>query len=110
MSASEVAPIYQRVFEDILKAMGRPDVSVEDVSVVGEGMLSAALTRGLRIKRIALDLECVVDRGQIRTAIEEALGDLSPRPSRRDPTPAAAAPEKRFEEQDRRHQGGASFD
>lgn len=109
MSTPKATPVYQRVIEDVLKAMGRNDVAVEEVSVAGEGVLSAAFTRGLRTKRIALPLERLVDRAQIRTAIEEALADFSPRGSQTN-TPSAAAPETRFQDKDRQHRGGAKFD
>jgi hypothetical protein len=109
MSAKTPAPIYHRVFEDVLKAMGRGDVAVEDVSVAGESVLSAVFVRGLRTRRVALSLEQLVDRTQIRTAIEGALADLTPRGANR-PAPSAAAPETRFLDQGRRRRGGPMFD
>lgn len=109
MSAQRPAPAYRRVFEDVLKAMGRNDVAVEDVSVAAEGVLSAAFVRGLRTRRVALPLERLVDRTQVRAAIEGALADLTPR-GPEGPTPSAATPETRFQDQDRNHRGGAKFD
>src|SRR5262249_19644920 len=108
MLAKRPAPVYQRVFEDVLKAMGRGDVAVEDVSIAGESVLSAAFVRGLRTKRVALPLEQLVDRRQVRTAIEGALADLTPRGA--DSTSSAAAPETRFQDKDQQHRGGAKFD
>ena len=108
MSSKRPAPVYQRVFADVLKAMGRGDIVVEDVSVAGESVLSAAFVRGLRTRRVALPLEQLVDRTQVRTAIEGALADLTPRGA--DSTSSAAAPEARFQDKDRQHRGGAQFD
>ena len=109
MSAQRTAPVYQRVFEDVLKAMGRSDIAVEEVSVAGEGVLSAAFVRGLRTRRVALPLERLVDRTQVRAAIEGALADLTPRGANT-LAPSAAAPETRFQDKDRQHRGGAKFD
>ncbi len=109
MSANRPAPVYQRVFEDVLKAMGRGDVAVEDVSVAGEGFLSAAFVRGLRTRRIALPIEQLVDRARVRAAIEGALADLTPRAANLT-APSSAAPETRFQDKDRQHRGGAKFD
>ena len=107
--AQKTAPVYQRVIEDILRAMGRSDVGVEYVSVGGEEVLSVAFVRGLRIRRIALPLEQLVDRALVRAAIEEALTDLTPRGPDLKPV-SAATPETRFQEKDRQHRGGAKFD
>lgn len=109
MPAQKEAPEYRRVIEDILKAMGRRDVTVEEVSVASEGVLSAAFVRGLRTRRIALPLERLADRAQVRAAIEGALADLAPRRPDRD-APSAAVPESRFQNKDRAHRGGAKFD
>lgn len=109
MSAKRPVPIYQRVLEDVLKAMGRSDVAVEDVSVAGEDVLSAAFVRGLRTRRVALRLERLVDRTQVRAAIEGALADFGPRGADGSP-PSATAPETRFQDKDRQHRGGAKFD
>jgi hypothetical protein len=103
------APPYQRVIEDILRAMGRSDVGVDYVSIADEGVLSAAFVRGLRVRRIALPLERVMDRAQVRAALEEALADLTPRGPDLQPA-SAATPEARFQEKDRQHRGGARFD
>lgn len=109
MPAQKPVPGYQRLIEEIVKTLGRSDVAVEQVSVAGEGILSAAFVRGLRTKRIALPLEQIADRGQVRTAIEEALADFTPRD--RDPTGSSATvPEARFQERDRQDRGGAKFD
>jgi hypothetical protein len=109
MSAKTSAGIYQQVFEDVLKAMGRGDVAVEDVSVAGEAVLSAAFVRGLRTRRVALPLERLLDRRQVRAAIEGALADFTPRGGN-GASPSAAVPETRFQESGRQHRGGAKFD
>jgi hypothetical protein len=109
MSATRPLPVYQRVFEETLRAMGRSDIAVEELSVAGEGVLSAAFVRGLRTRRIALPLERLVDRTQVRAAIEGALADLTPRGADA-LAPSAAAPESRFQDRDRQHREGAKFD
>jgi len=109
MSAKRPPPVYQRVLEETLKAMGRSDVAVEDVSVADEGVLSAAFVRGLRTRRVALPLERLVDRTQVRAAIEGALANLTPRGAEVS-APSAATLETRFQDKDRHHRGGAKFD
>ncbi len=94
MSSQRTVPVYRRVFQDVLETMGRNDVAVEEVSVAGEGILSAAFVRGLRTRRIALPLEQLVDRTRVRSAIEGALADLTPRGADAPALPPAA-PEMR---------------
>jgi hypothetical protein len=95
MPPQNKTPEYQQVIEDILEAMDRSDVAVDHVSVASEGILSAALVRGLRTRRIVLPVERLVDRAQVRAALETAIADLTPRRPDRD-APSAAVPETRF--------------
>ncbi len=109
MPAQKGTSQYRRVIEDILTAMDRRDVAVEDVSVANEGIVSAAFVRGLRTRRMTLPLERLADRAQVRAAIEQTIADLMPRRPDRD-APSAAVPENRFQDKDRNHRGGAKFD
>jgi hypothetical protein len=100
---------FKRAIQDALAAMSSKDVTVGDILVQSEGVLSVEFLRGTHTKTLEFPIERLEELEKLRAAVRDAIGDLTQTPPQSE-APPEAVPETRFEDSDRKHRAGTKFD